>query len=118
MPISLENEERPPEMDARLLNGAPPTPSNETRSQEPRAPSLRDRVTTRIEHLGKWLRPGMRVKRWLVVAIFGIFVLVVGVDLLFLMQLADLGDRLNELFFDWFRVPLTKQSLLRTLTYQ
>ena len=39
----------------------------------------------------------MRVKRWLLLALWGIFVLVVGVDLLFLMQLADLGDRLNIL---------------------
>lgn len=82
------------------------------------AAPARSRVTERAESILKWLRPGMRVKRWLLLALWGIFVLVVGVDLLFLMQLADLGDRLNALIWDWFHVTLPDISFVRGLTYQ
>jgi len=122
MPISPESDEtrsgpaQPPQPPnsagsangARSLNGARP----ETKPASPGA-----YVLERLRHAGKWLRPGMRVKRWLVVAFFGIFVIVVGVDLLFLMQLSDLGDQLNTLFFEWFGLRLT-QSWLRAITYQ
>ena len=40
----------------------------------------------------KWLYPGMRVKRWMLVVVLGILVMTFGVDLVFLMQLADLGE--------------------------
>lgn len=76
------------------------------------------RVSERADSLLKWLRPGMRVKRWLLLALWGIFVLVVGVDLLFLMQLADLGDRLNALVWDWFHIELTQASPWKGLAYQ
>jgi uncharacterized cofD-like protein len=48
----------------------------------------------------------MRVKRWLLVGLAGIVLLVSGVDLMFLLQLADLGDRLNELLFRGFGIYL------------
>ena len=79
--------------------------------------SLRD-TRDRVQETLKWFRPGMRVKRWLFVALFGIAVLVAGVDLMFLMQLADLGDRLNELMYRAFGVSLHDYGALRQLTYQ
>jgi uncharacterized cofD-like protein len=72
----------------------------------------------RVRHLGKWLRPGMRVKRWLLLALFGIALLVVGVDLLFLLQLADLGDRLNEIVYRAFGFTLPSPTNIRAITYQ
>jgi uncharacterized cofD-like protein len=85
---------------------------------QPQPPAYFSQVSERTGSLLKWLRPGMRVKRWLLLALWGIFVLVVGVDLLFLMQLADLGDRLNALVWDWFHVELTQISPIRGLAYQ
>jgi uncharacterized cofD-like protein len=71
----------------------------------------------RLRDLGKWLRPGMRVKRWLVIALFGILVLVAGVDLMFLLQLSDFGDWLNIQIFRAFGVELSEQGLA-TFSYQ
>lgn len=58
----------------------------------------------------------MRVKRWLIVALVGIMVLVAGVDLILLMQLVDLGDRLNELVYRAFGIILT--GTFKSFTYQ
>ncbi len=69
-------------------------------------------------HYVKWLRPGMRVKRWLIVALLGIAVMVAGVDLMFLLQLSDLGDRLNNWLFEAVGRGLTDVSQIRGLTYQ
>jgi uncharacterized cofD-like protein len=93
--------------ESKPIAAAPPPP-----------PAYFSRVSDRAGSLLKWLRPGMRVKRWLLLALWGIFVLVVGVDLLFLMQLADLGDRLNALLYDWFHVTLVDFSPVRGLAYQ
>lgn len=76
-------------------------------------PSLREKIL----HTIKWLRPGMRVKRWAMVALLGIFILVVGADLMFLMQLADLGDELNRWLFTTFGILLPGRSVL-SFSYQ
>lgn len=81
-------------------------------------PSWWSSVWTRAQVYLKWLRPGMRVKRWLLLALWGIFVLVVGVDLLFLMQLAELGDRLNVLLWQSVGFGITDISPIRGLAYQ
>lgn len=73
---------------------------------------------TRFVEAMKWFRPGMRVKRWFLVALFGIAVLVSGVDLMFLMQLADIGDHLNEAMYRAFGVTLHEYSPARQITYQ
>src|SRR5437763_1031697 len=69
-------------------------------------------------HNLKWLRPGMRVKRWLLVALMGIALLVMGIDLMMLKQLADLGDRLNTWMFQHFGVSVVDFSPFRQITYQ
>jgi len=56
----------------------------------------------------KWLLPGVRVKRWLLVVALGILLGTAGIDLLFIMQLADLGDRLNEWVYLWTGKLLTE----------
>jgi uncharacterized cofD-like protein len=103
---------------AAAAGPVPAPPGRSAAAAVPSAPTFGQKVAAELRNLAKWLRPGMRVKRWLLVSFFGIFVLVVGVDLLFLMALADLGDRLNVLFFEWFGVQLTQTSELRALTYQ
>jgi uncharacterized cofD-like protein len=72
----------------------------------------------RIREFGKWLRPGMRVKRWLVIALFGIAVLVAGVDLMFLMQLSDYGDWLNVQLYRLTGSGLGDQGPWSQFTYQ
>lgn len=71
----------------------------------------------RLQELAKWLRPGMRVKRWLCIALLGIAVLVAGVDVMFLMQLSDFGDWLNTEIYRAFGVSLVDYGL-RTFSYQ
>jgi uncharacterized cofD-like protein len=78
--------------------------------------TLWPRLIQRGKHWIKWLRFGMGVKRWLFVSLFGIFVLVSGVDLMFLMQLADLGDSLNTILFETLGIMLP--GTFRALTYQ
>ncbi|HEU4754935.1 MAG TPA: gluconeogenesis factor YvcK family protein [Armatimonadota bacterium] len=85
---------------------------------QPRASSLWQQTVTRLGDFAKWLRIGMRVKRWLLVALLGIAILVVGVDLMFLLQLADLGDQLNELVYRVTGKLLTEVGILRRFTYQ
>lgn len=60
----------------------------------------------------------MRVKRWLFVAMLGIAILVAGVDLMFLLQLADLGDRLNEVFWRLTGKVMVETSPFKAFTYQ
>jgi uncharacterized cofD-like protein len=84
----------------------------------PAAAPAWSRAAARVEQWAKWLRPGMRVKRWLMVALAGIAILVAGVDLMLLMQLSDLGDKLNDLFFRATGRYLTEGGFLRTLSYQ
>jgi len=93
-------------------------PHSASRASKPAAPSAFARTAERFRNLAKWARPGMRVKRWLCVALLGIMVLVAGVDLMFLMQLADLGDRLNTALYEQFGVILVGYSPLRAFTYQ
>jgi uncharacterized cofD-like protein len=97
-----------------------PTPVEGETPRRPSAtaPSGWSRLVTRAEELSKWLRIGMRVKRWLVVALLGIGVMVAGVNLMFLMQLADLGDELNRLLYRAFGFGLGEVGLLRRFTYQ
>ncbi|HTE17595.1 MAG TPA: gluconeogenesis factor YvcK family protein, partial [Armatimonadota bacterium] len=103
----LPREEQPPAVETRAAVRPTPHP-----------PSALGRSLERARQLAKWLRPGMRVKRWLLVALWGIVLLVVGVDLLFLLQLAEMGDRLNELFYYTFGKTFTDISQLGALTYQ
>jgi uncharacterized cofD-like protein len=81
-------------------------------------PAPARRLLRRIRNLAKWLRLGMRVKRWLLVSLLGIALLVAGVDLMLLTQLADLGDRLSELLYRQFGFVLTDVGGFRRLTYQ
>src|SRR5689334_13750519 len=67
-------------------------------------------LTRRLAHLMKWLRPGMRVKRWGLVSLVGIMLLVAGVDLMFLMQLQELGNELNRWLWEEFGILLPAQS--------
>jgi uncharacterized cofD-like protein len=107
------------EQQPRTREGAAPNPALRREPAPAPAPrSLWQQAAARIEELAKWARPGMRVKRWLFVALFGIFTLVAGVDLMFLLQLADLGDQLNVLFFQLFGKPLTDASWVSGLPYQ
>jgi uncharacterized cofD-like protein len=106
-----------------LAPASSPDPDPGPGPEEPQVPTRTSswtRAAERVLHLAKWLRPGMRVKRWLVVALVGIFVLVAGVDLMFLMQLADLGDRLNELLWRTLGIylPGAGEGFLRAFTYQ
>ncbi len=71
-----------------------------------------------IRQLSKWLRFGLRVKRWLVVGLFGIAVLVAGVDLMLLTQLSDLGDGLNQILYAQFGILLSQTNSAVALTYQ
>src|SRR5689334_1681899 len=102
------------------LNGTQPLRESERGSRlNARAlfPSMA-RTFDDLRHLAKWLRLGMRVKRWVLVSLLGITILVLGVDLIFLMQLSDLGDRLNEWLFKNFGILFTQLSPLRGFTYQ
>jgi len=72
----------------------------------------------RFLELGKWLRPGMRVKRWLLIALVGIAILVAGVDLIFLMQLSEYGDWLNEQVYRLTGKGLAEESFVRQFTSQ
>lgn len=94
---------KPEETAARRRAAAPPPP--------------RARPLDRLLEVAKWLRPGMRVKRWLLVALLGITVLVIGVDLMFLLQLSDLGDSFNRWVFQTFGMGLQDKPW-RTLSFQ
>ena len=65
----------------------------------------------------KWLRLGMRVKRWLLVALAGIVILIAGVDLVFLMELSDLGDVVDRWLYQSFGRSLKEQGA-GSFTYQ
>lgn len=60
----------------------------------------------------------MRVKRWLLVSMVGIALLVAGIDLMLLMQLADLGDTINAWLYRLSGVMLNDVGLVRKFTYQ
>ena len=94
-------EKRTPAPKARPADTLWPSASELTLGQR-----LSRSVATRL----KWLRPGLRVKRWLVVVVLGILLLTFGIDLVFLMQLADLGDSLNRWMFYTFGVMIAEQS--------
>lgn len=56
-------------------------------------------TTRRVKSLLKWLYPGMRVKRWLLLTPIGLFFVIVGVILLTNMQVVDyLNTGARELF--------------------
>ena len=103
--MSIRSENQPAMVDA---SGAKEPPGSSTLAE----------LGQKLAHYGKWLRPGMRVKRWLCVALLGIAILVAGVDLMFLLQLADLGDRLNEVFFRMTGRTIIEASPFRAFTYQ
>ncbi|MBI3910536.1 MAG: YvcK family protein [Armatimonadetes bacterium] len=75
------------------------------------------RARTRLLNALKWLYPGVHVKRYLLIVFLGILLTTAGIDLLFIMQLADLGDRLNAQIYSLTGIILTDRSLA-TLTYQ
>lgn len=93
-------------------------PAGEARAngRAPAAPA-RPRWLTRIVGWAKWFYPGMRVKRWMLVVILGIFLVTAGVDLIVLMELSNLGDELNRIVFRLFGFYLAERSGL-ALTYQ
>jgi uncharacterized cofD-like protein len=95
----------------RILEAPPGAPA-EVR------PSTSVELLEKLEHYAKWLRPGMRVKRWLIVALLGIAILVAGVDLMFLLQLADLGDQLNALFYRATGKLIVDTTPFKAFTYQ
>lgn len=66
----------------------------------------------------KWLQPGLNVKRWLLLALLGIAFLVMGIDLLFILQIAEIGDELNTLLLEMFAVTLRDRSDFGGLPYQ
>lgn len=102
------------------VNGAKPDEGieGESRREPADVPVLPPRTTLGdLLHLAKWLRPGMRVKRWLLVALLGIVVMVMGIDLVIIMQISELGDQLNLWFFEHFGRYITEASFLG-LSYQ
>ncbi len=54
----------------------------------------------------KWLYPGMRVKRWLMLVPFGAFAIVLGVGLLARYAVIDYLDTAARIVFKWFGVDL------------
>ncbi len=91
-------------------NGDPPV-------TRPTTPLPRPRRLSRILARVKWLYPGMRVKRWILVVVLGILVMTAGVDLIFLTQLASLGDELSRIVWRAWGLYLTEPSTMQ-LTYQ
>ncbi len=75
-------------------------------------------VLAQILTLRKWLRYGLHLKRWLAVSLLGILILVAGVDLMLLLQLAELGDTLDALMYQAFGIGFRDPSPLRALSYQ
>jgi uncharacterized cofD-like protein len=65
----------------------------------------------------KWLYPGIRVKRWFLLVLLGVFFVAAGVDVIFIMQISDLGDTLNRFVFHYFGILLTERAL-RHAAYQ
>jgi uncharacterized cofD-like protein len=84
-------------------------------------PAHRSAWTAYTERLAgwiKWLYPGMKVKRWMLVVLLGIALVTAGIDLMILMQLSRLGDDLNALFFRLTGRFLVDPSGWSTVTYQ
>lgn len=83
----------------------------------PRAP--RDpwfaRAVARLTRWIKWFYPGMRVKRWMLVVVLGSLLVTGGVDLIFLSQLAQVGDDLNR--FTWRTFGIQLQEALQHASY-
>src|SRR5262245_43570858 len=65
----------------------------------------------------KWLYPGMRVKRWFLLVLLGVFLVAAGVDVIFIMQISDLGDALNRIVYQWFGIVLVDQAM-QSIAYQ
>jgi len=62
----------------------------------------------------KWFWPGMRVKRWLLLTVFGIFGVVVGLALASKDSVADYFQWLNDLgdaIVDWLHVDISQGTL-------
>ncbi|MFN3652404.1 MAG: uridine diphosphate-N-acetylglucosamine-binding protein YvcK [Armatimonadota bacterium] len=109
--MSIQSNEQQRRADAAERNGR----ARSDRAAAP--PPRRGGALESFGHAFKWLRIGMRVKRWLLVALIGIAVLVAGVDLMFLLQLADLGDRLQQWLWDTLRINIADNAF-SSLTYQ
>lgn len=58
----------------------------------------------------KWLYPGMRVKRWLLLIPVGMIAIITGVVLLLNMSLVDVLGIMSRKAFDWFGAYLTEPS--------
>lgn len=65
----------------------------------------------------KWLYPGIRVKRWFLLVLLGVFLVTAGVDVIFIMQISDIGDALNRFVLHYFGITLTEPAL-RNIAYQ
>jgi uncharacterized cofD-like protein len=70
----------------------------------------------RLLNLFKWLYPGIRVKRWFLLVLLGVFLTAAGVDVIFIMQISDLGDILNRFVHQQFGIVLT--DLAGAVAYQ
>jgi uncharacterized cofD-like protein len=71
----------------------------------------------RLLNIFKWLYPGMRVKRWFLLVLLGAFLVAAGVDVIFIMQISDIGDALNRFTLQHFNFLLTERALSR-VAYQ
>jgi hypothetical protein len=71
----------------------------------------------RLLNLFKWLYPGIRVKRWFFMVLLGVVLVTAGVDVIFIMQISDLGDALNRFLYTRFHIILTEPAL-RNVAYQ
>lgn len=100
----------------RAAAGSPATNGNGRHPAAPRPP-WPARAVTRLARSLKWFYPGMRVKRWMLVVVLGILLVTGGVDLLFINQLAALGDELNRFMARSFGVSIIDASSAQ-LTYQ
>lgn len=58
----------------------------------------------------KWLYPGMRVKRWLLLIPIGMFIVVAGTVLIANMSLVDVLGFMSTNAFTWFGLPLDNPS--------
>lgn len=65
----------------------------------------------RLKSALKWLYPGMRVKRWLMLTPVGVFLVVVGVTLLTNMRVVDYLDAGARIFFSKTGLKLTEPKV-------
>src|SRR5947209_9498322 len=70
----------------------------------------------RLRNLFKWLYPGMRVKRWVVLVLAGSLLVAAGVDLALLWRLLDFAEAFSGFVNRVFGVVITREAF-STITY-